>query len=146
MRSNKRQPCAQLRLLEARKAVLVDDDAVVHDDAERGGDVDDPARDLDIRLRRSRIAGGFCQQTSTPANPLIYPNICSPAKIGGRGRAVTNENTWWSGGRIFLDVSYSSNRLSTDQISISVLRSCTYRMQQTTIDSRHGGTHWRRVP
>ncbi len=37
--------------------VLADDDVIVHGDAERGGDVDDRLRHLDIRLRRRRIAG-----------------------------------------------------------------------------------------
>jgi hypothetical protein len=39
-----------------------DDDVVVHGDAERGGDVDDRAGHLDIRLRRRRIAGGMVVQ------------------------------------------------------------------------------------
>ena len=38
--------------------VLADDDVVVHGNAERGGDIDDRFRHLDIRLRRGRIAGG----------------------------------------------------------------------------------------
>jgi hypothetical protein len=33
-----------------------DDDVVVHGDAERGGDVDDRFRHLDVRTRRRRIA------------------------------------------------------------------------------------------
>ena len=36
--------------------VLVDDDMVVHGDAERTGDVDDGFGHVDIRLRRRRIA------------------------------------------------------------------------------------------
>jgi hypothetical protein len=47
--------------------VLADDDVVVHDDAERVGDIDDPARHLDIRLRRRRIAGGVVVQEPSEA-------------------------------------------------------------------------------
>ena len=39
-------------------AVLADDDVVVDGNAERGGDVDDRFRHLDVGLRRRRIAGG----------------------------------------------------------------------------------------
>ena len=39
-----------------------DDDVVVHGNAERGGDVDDRLRHLDIGLRRRRIAGGMVVQ------------------------------------------------------------------------------------
>ena len=38
--------------------VLADNDVIVHGDAERGGDVDDRFRHLDIGLRRCRVAGG----------------------------------------------------------------------------------------
>ena len=37
--------------------VPTDDDVIVDGDAERGGDVDDGAGHLDIRLRRCRVAG-----------------------------------------------------------------------------------------
>ena len=46
-------------------AVLADDDVVVHGDAERGGDVDDGFRHLDVGLRRRRVAGGVVRQQST---------------------------------------------------------------------------------
>jgi len=45
--------------------VLADDDVVVHGDAERGGDVDDRFRHLDVGLRRRRIAGGMVVHQST---------------------------------------------------------------------------------
>jgi hypothetical protein len=47
--------------------VLADDDVVVHDDAERVGDIDDAAGHLDIGLRRRRIAGGMVVQQDTMA-------------------------------------------------------------------------------
>jgi hypothetical protein len=42
-----------------------DDDVVVHGDAERGGDVDDRFRHLDVRLRRRWVAGRVVVQQST---------------------------------------------------------------------------------
>ena len=36
---------------------LADDDVIVHGDAERLGDVDDGFRHLDVRARRSWVAG-----------------------------------------------------------------------------------------
>jgi hypothetical protein len=45
--------------------VLADDDVVMHGDAERGGDIDDRFRHLDIGLRWRRVAGGVVVQEST---------------------------------------------------------------------------------
>src|ERR1700755_3614566 len=44
--------------LQARVAASADDDVVMHGDAERGGDIDDRFRHLDVGLRRRRIAAG----------------------------------------------------------------------------------------
>src|SRR5438874_10823399 len=48
----------QLQRLEARMAVLADDDVVVHRNAERARHLDDGLRHLDVGARRGRIAGG----------------------------------------------------------------------------------------
>lgn len=53
--------------------VLANDDVVVHRNAERGGDVDDRFRHLDIRLRGRRIAGRVV--VHQPTNSLIILNI-----------------------------------------------------------------------
>src|SRR2546427_8928465 len=42
--------------LQARMPVLADNDVVVHGNAERGRDVDDRFRHLDVGLRRRRVA------------------------------------------------------------------------------------------
>ena len=52
----------QLQRLEARVAVLADDDVVVHGNAERPGHVDDGLGHLDVRARGRRIAGGMVVQ------------------------------------------------------------------------------------
>jgi hypothetical protein len=64
-----RAPSNQLQRLQARVAVLADDDVVVHGDAERPGDVDDRLRHLDVRARGRRIAGGMI--VHQPAAPAI---------------------------------------------------------------------------
>jgi hypothetical protein len=46
---------------------LADDDVVVHGNAERGGDLDDRFRHLNVRLRGRRIAGGVVVQETTTA-------------------------------------------------------------------------------
>src|SRR5258705_13519353 len=51
-------PSDQPHPLQTRMPVLADDDVVVHGNAERGGDIDDRLRHLDIGLRRRRVAGG----------------------------------------------------------------------------------------
>ncbi len=48
----------QLHPLQARVSVLADDDVVVDGNAERGGDLDDRLRHVDVGLRRRRIGGG----------------------------------------------------------------------------------------
>jgi hypothetical protein len=45
--------------------VLADDDVVVHGNAERGCDVDDGFRHLDVGLRRRGIAAGMIVQETT---------------------------------------------------------------------------------
>ena len=45
--------------------VLADDDVVVHGNAERGGDLDDRFRHMDIGLRGRRVAGGVVVQETT---------------------------------------------------------------------------------
>jgi len=55
----------QLHPLQARMAVLADDDVVVHGNAERGGDLDDRLGHMDIGLRRRRIAGGVVVHQQT---------------------------------------------------------------------------------
>ena len=49
----------QPHALQARMPVLTDDDVVMHGDAERGRDLDDRFRHLDVRLRGRRIATGM---------------------------------------------------------------------------------------
>ena len=62
----------QFKAFQARVAVFADDDVVVHGNAERGGDVHDRFRHLDIRLRRRRVAGGMVvQQTTGRTIPMI---------------------------------------------------------------------------
>src|SRR3954471_13266543 len=52
----------QLQPLQTRMPVLADDDVIVHGNAERGGDLDDRLGDVDIGLRRRRVAGGVVVQ------------------------------------------------------------------------------------
>src|SRR3954464_1207173 len=58
VKDNSPSPSNQLHPLHAGVPVLADDNVVVHDDAERGGDVDDGAGHLDVGLRRRGVAGG----------------------------------------------------------------------------------------
>jgi hypothetical protein len=63
-----RAPSNQLQRLQARMAVLADDDVVVHGDAEGPGHVDDGLRHLDVGARGRRIAGGMIvHQPEAPA-------------------------------------------------------------------------------
>src|SRR5437762_12160275 len=58
--------------LQARMPVLADNDVVVHGNAERGRDVDDRFRHLDVGLRRRRVATGMIVHQSNPRSiPLI---------------------------------------------------------------------------
>ena len=58
--------------------VLADDDVIVHGNAERGGDVDDRFRYLDVGLRRRGIAGGVVMdRTVTLLNTLIQLDFLS---------------------------------------------------------------------
>jgi hypothetical protein len=53
------RPSNQLHPLQTRMPVLADDDVVVDGNAERGGDIDDRFRHLNIGPRGRRIAGGM---------------------------------------------------------------------------------------
>ena len=55
----------QLQRLEARVAVLADDEVVVHRDAERARDLHDRLRHLDVGARRRRVATRVVVQNQT---------------------------------------------------------------------------------
>ena len=55
----------QLQRLQARVAVLADDEVVVHRDAERARDLDDRLRHLDVGARRRRVATRVVVQNQT---------------------------------------------------------------------------------
>ena len=52
--------------------VLADDDVVVHRDTQRGCDVDDRFRHLDVGLRRGRIAGGMVVHQDSALPIYLY--------------------------------------------------------------------------
>jgi hypothetical protein len=61
-----------------------DDDVVVHGDAERGGDVDDRFRHLDVRTRRRGIAARMVVQNNA-SSPICLFSLyfsTSPPKKG----------------------------------------------------------------
>ena len=57
--------------LQARMAVLADDDVVVHGNAEGSCDVDDGPGHLDVGLRGRRIAAGVVVQNRTARCKLL---------------------------------------------------------------------------
>ena len=68
--------------------VLADDDVVVHGDAERGGDVDDGFGNLDVGLRRGRIAQGvIVQQTTVRLAALISASMLTCSDVTERPEA-----------------------------------------------------------
>ena len=74
----------QLQPLEARVAVLADDDVVVHGDAERAGDVDDRLRHLYVGVRWRRIARRMVvQQTTVRSSTLFFLEfLAEPSPTG----------------------------------------------------------------
>ena len=63
-------------------SILADDDVVVHDDAERIGDIDDRFCHLNVRLRQRRIAGGMVVQQTTVRLTTLISFVFRPRRLG----------------------------------------------------------------
>ena len=80
------EPLHQPHPLQTRMPVLADDDVVMHGDAERGGDIDDRFRHLDVGLRRRRVAGGVVVQDALEATYRIEKLTRTSSANSDRGR------------------------------------------------------------
>ena len=66
--------------------VFADDDVVVDGNAERGGDIDDRFRHLDIGLRGRRIAGGVVMHHALEISYLVEKFTRTSPASSERGR------------------------------------------------------------